>query len=115
MEQYLTGCQWGADGKFIAPVKRGDSLQIVGVYYVGGQPVDLTDINIRAQVRSSTGELVQELAVIKGSETGSFVLDAGIINWPVDVLQCDIQFADAGTVHSTETFLIPVKRDVTHG
>ena len=98
----------------LPPVKRGDSFQLVGVYYVGGQPVDLTDIDIRAQVRSSTGELVQELEVLKGSEVGSFVLDAGIIDWPVDVLQCDIQFDDAGTVHSTETFLIPVKRDVTH-
>lgn len=99
----------------LPPVKRGDSFQLVGVYYVGGQPADVAGIDIRSQVRSSTGELVQELAVIKGSETGSFVLDAGVIDWPIDVLRCDIEFSDAGTVRSTETFFIPVEEDVTHG
>lgn len=101
----------------IQPIKRGDSFLMVCVYKVGGDPADVTSYTIRSQVRNSSDELIEELTVIKADqslEPGKFVLDAGIItDWPIDLLRCDIEFSEEGTVRSTQTFLIPVVEDVT--
>ena len=52
------------------------------------------------------------MTVTKSSD--SFTLQGSTANWPVGVLQCDIQYTtDAGVVISTETFNITTIQDVT--
>lgn len=101
----------------IQPIKRGDSFLMACVYKEGNEPYDVTNFTIRSQVRSSSDELVQELTVTKADQStdpGAFVLSAGVIDsWPVDLLRCDIEFSEEGTVRSTQTFMIPVVEDVT--
>lgn len=79
---------------------------------------DVTNYTIRAQVRDSSDNLVQELTVAKANQTtnpGVFTLAAGAIDsWPLDLLRCDIQFSEGATIRSTQTFYIPVEEDVTH-
>lgn len=102
----------------IAPIKRGDSFYLACVYKQNNVATDVDQYTIRAQVRDSSDNLVQELIVQKANQTtnpGVFVLSAGIISdWPIDLLRCDIQFSEEQTVRSTQTFMIPVEEDVTH-
>lgn len=102
----------------ISPVKRGDTFTLACTYKQNGVAVNVTDFNIRSQVRDSSGALVEELTATKANQTtnpGVFVLSAADpMNWPVDVLSCDIQFSDSDdVVRSTQTFQIPVIEDVT--
>lgn len=102
----------------IQPIKQGDSFSLACLYKQGGVASSVEQFTIRAQVRDSSDNLVQELSVSKADQTtnpGVFVLSAGIIaNWPIDLLRCDIQFSEEETVRSTQTFMIPVEEDVTH-
>lgn len=101
----------------IAPIKRGDSFILACQYKQDGVPTSVELFTIRAQVRDSSDNLVQELTVGKPDQTtnpGVFTLSAGIIStWPIDLLRCDIQFSEEETVRSTQTFFIPVEEDVT--
>ena len=102
----------------ISPIKRGDTFTLACTYKQNNMVYDVTNFTIRSQVRDSSGALVEELTVAKADQTehpGVFVLSAADpMDWPVDVLSCDIQFSDAeGMVRSTQTFQIPVIEDVT--
>lgn len=101
----------------IQPIKRGDSFLMACVYKEGGVATNVTNYTIRSQVRNSSDALVQQLAVTKADQStdpGAFVLAAGVIDsWPIDLLRCDIEFSEGGTVRSTQTFMIPVLEDVT--
>lgn len=102
----------------IEPIKRGDSFNLACEYKENNVPVGVQQVTIRAQVRDSSDNLVQELTVQKADQSanpGVFVLQAGTISgWPIDLLRCDIQFSEEQTVRSTQTFMIPVEEDVTH-
>lgn len=102
----------------LKPVKRGDTFSISCIYKQDGQASSLEQYTIRSQVRGSDGNLVEELDVAKANQStnpGVFVLSAGApIDWPADVMSCDIQFVQEGSIRSTQTFLIPVEEDVTH-
>lgn len=102
----------------ISPIKRGDSFLLACTYKQNGVATDVSPYTIRSQVRDSSNALVQELSVSKANQTtnpGVFVLSGGVTSgWPIDLLRCDIQFTENGTVRSTQTFFIPVEEDVTH-
>jgi hypothetical protein len=103
----------------ISPIKRGDTFTLACTYKQNGVAFDVTLFTIRSQVRDSSGALVEELTATKANQTtnpGVFVLSAADpMDWPVDVLSCDIQFSDSeGDVRSTQPFQIPVVEDVTH-
>lgn len=103
----------------ISPIKRGDTFTLACTYKQNGAAYDVTNFTIRSQVRDSSGALVEELTATKANQTtnpGVFVLAAADpMDWPVDVLSCDIQFSDSeGVIRSTQTFQIPVEEDVTH-
>lgn len=102
----------------ISPIKRGDTFTLACTYKQNGVVYDVTNFTIRSQVRYSTGALVEELTVTKADQTtnpGVFVLAAADpMDWPVNILSCDIQFSDGdGVVRSTQTFKIPVVEDIT--
>lgn len=102
----------------IAPIKRGDSFILACTYRQNSVPTSVELFSIRAQVRDSSDNLVQELSITKADQLtnpGVFVMSAGIISsWPIDLLRCDIQFSEEQTIRSTQTFYIPVEEDVTH-
>ena len=102
----------------ISPIKRGDTFTLACTYKQNGVVYDVTNFTIRSQVRDSSGALVEELTVTKANQTanpGVFVLSAADqMDWPIDLLRCDIQFSEEETVRSTRTFFIPVEEDVTH-
>lgn len=102
----------------ISPIKRGDTFTLACTYKQNGVAYDITNFTIRSQVRDSSGALVEELTTAKADQTtnpGVFVLSAANpMDWPVDILSCDIQFSDSeDVVRSTQTFQIPVVEDVT--
>lgn len=101
----------------LAPIKQGDSFVLACQYKQDGVATSVELFTIRAQVRDSNDDLVQELDVSKANQTtnpGVFTLSAGIIDsWAVDTMRCDIQFSEGETVRSTQTFYIPVEEDVT--
>lgn len=103
----------------IYPIKRGDTFTLACTYKQNGVVYDVTNFTIRSQVRDSSGALVAELSVAKADQAahpGVFVLSAADpMDWPIDILSCDIQFSDSdGVVRSTQTFMIPVVEGVTH-
>ena len=103
----------------ISPVKIGDSFTMACVYKQNDTPVNVSDFIIRSQIRDSLTVLVVELTVTKANQItnpGVFILSiAGVIDWPIDILFCDIQFSDSeNIIRSTQTFLIPVVEDITH-
>lgn len=103
----------------ISPVKRGDTFMLACIYKQNGTAYDITSYTIQSQIRDSLGILVTELIVTKANQTinpGAFVLSiTGVINWPIDILSCDIQFSDdQDIIRSSETFKIPVEEDITY-
>ncbi len=99
-------------------IKQGDTFILACTYKQDGVATSVENFTIRAQVRDSSDDLVQELTVAKANQTtnpGVFTLAAGLTtSWPIDQLRCDIQFSEGGTVRSTQTFYIAVEEDVTH-
>lgn len=102
----------------IQPIKRGDTFVVVCTYKEDGTATSVTPFTIRSQVRNARGELTQELTVTKADQVvsvGQFSLSAGAVTWNPGQYQCDIEFSNAGTVRSTQTFYIPVAQDITYG
>jgi hypothetical protein len=117
----------------LVPFKRGDTLQLGCISKdVAGEPEDLTNIIIRSQVRRAGTRLapepvfVAELQVAKSNQSthkGEFSLtalpavtklwEAGTEDKPV-LHVVDIEKEVGGVVVSSETFAIPVIKDVTH-
>ena len=100
--------------------KRGDTFELSCALDNEGNPVDLTNFTISAQIRDSRDEILQALTVtITDAAAGAFTLGATATEtegWGVDRYQCDIEFTGAsGEVNSSETFLINVIKDITRG
>lgn len=103
------------------PFKRGDTFALSGVYRINGVASQLTNQNIRSQLRTSVGALVANLSVaIDPDQTvnpGRFYLSlvdpAQSATFPAPAnLYCDVEVHSGGTVRSTETFIVPVVPDI---
>ncbi len=96
--------------------KRGDTLSLAGTYKVEGVAASVSAMTISSQVRTFSGDLVQDLTVVKTAGTGTFTLSATAVQtaeWSLSTLKCDIEFSLSGVVQSTETFSISVQEDIT--
>ena len=96
--------------------KRGDTFNLTCTYKVDGSPVSVQSFDIDSQIRTRRGALVATLVDEKTQSTGVFNLspvNANTSDWPVDVLQCDIQISENGVIRSTDTFSIVVAEEVT--
>ena len=92
-------------------IKRGDTLFLQCSVASNSLPQSLQNWQIKSTVKYGPRP-VANLTVTKSSD--SFTLQGSTANWPVGVLQCDIQYTtDAGVVISTETFNITTIQDVT--
>lgn len=100
----------------IDQIKQGDTFQLNGIYKIDGVATSLTLYTITSQVRDARDNLIASLSVTKDpSNTGHFSLSAGEIDWKAATYYCDIQFIDNDDfVRSSETFLIPVIKEITH-
>lgn len=117
----------------LPPFKRGDTLQIGCLAKdADGEPEDLSNVTIRAQIRLAGTRLapepvfVAELQVSKSNQSthrGEFSLtalpavtkawSAGLEDKPA-MHVIDIQEDVSGVVVSSETFALPVIKDVTY-
>lgn len=106
------------------PFKRGDVVQLgCAAKDPTGAPVDLTQHQIAAQVRTPAGALVADLVVEWVDPTaGTYELwapgNARATDWPLGNLPVDIQYTDPTPgarplVRSTETFYIQILKDIT--
>jgi hypothetical protein len=104
------------------PFKRGDSFALTCTFKVSGQPTSVAGYTIRAHLRNSMGSMVSELVAQIASDQvatpGRFFLapaDQTVTKtWPAPGnLSCDIEFTLGGSIQSTQTFIVPVERDVT--
>ncbi len=98
--------------------KRGDTFELSCTLENEGNPVDITNFTITAQVRQADDTLLQALTVTKtDAANGAFTLGATSTEtegWEVLQYQCDIEFIEVGgEVNSSETFTINVIKDIT--
>lgn len=111
----MTCCELGPAQ--LPQFKRGDSFVLACVYKQDGVATSVALFTLKAQLRDSSGVLVQELGVSKANQTtspGVFTLTAGATgSWPIDLLRCDIQFTEGDTIRSTQTFEVEVIEGVT--
>lgn len=102
--------------------KQGDTFEVLCMYAdCMDIPINLTAaaIVVTSQVRTATGDLVSDMTVAVSDQNvdpGEYrlrVLDTS--DWPVAELRWDIQYAYDNVIVSTETLVIAVQEDVTHG
>jgi len=97
------------------PHKRGDTFLFNAVLTDAGVPVDITNIDIRCQIRDKD-TLVATAVVTKAvpNSDGAFSLRVSDTTaWPIKTLLSDIEYTINGQIISTETFEIPVTKDIT--
>ncbi len=102
------------------PHKRGATLSLAGTVTLPAGSWSAT-----AQVRNSSGSLVQQLSVTLQAPVAPATAHAILIEatadqaltWPLGDLRCDVRFADASdppVVVPSPTFIIKVQQEVTH-
>jgi hypothetical protein len=98
--------------------KRGDTFSLSGTRTTDtGNPVDLSNYQIRAQMRAGDALITSFSVTITNAAAGEFVLSAPASTtetWQVTRYSCDIEFTSpGGIVDSSDTFTIQVVPDVT--
>ena len=102
----------------LPPLKRGDT------FYIGcaskdstGEPNDLTNIQVRSQIRSAaTKKLIADLPIVKLDQTeypGQFSITSPTDTWPIGTCLLDFELKRESTVISSDTVELPIIRDIT--
>ena len=102
----------------LPPLKRGDT------FYIGciskdstGELNDLTNIQVRSQVRSAaTKKLIADLPIVKLDQTeypGQFSIASPTDTWPIGTCLLDFELKRESTVISSDTVELPIIRDIT--
>jgi len=100
----------------LSEFKRGDTFLLACVYKVDGEPAPIDNLTIASQIRQANGALVATMAVEADDlNPARFFLtpDTETTTWPLDLLQCDVEITDDEFVRSSQTFFIPVVKDIT--
>ena len=98
--------------------KRGDTFKFTVVLTELVDDVEqplITDVaNIKCQVRTATGMIVEDLNVVASVEDGEYEFSsADTSNYPTETLEMDIEVNKDGEIGSTQTFKITVEKDIT--
>ena len=96
--------------------KRGDTFNLTCTYKESGVATALVDYTIKSQVKTLSGVLLAELEVTVADQVltpGLFYLKTNSTAWPIGNVFVDIQFTSGPTVRSTQTFFVPVVKDIT--
>lgn len=105
-------------GKVAIQHKRGDTFARLVTYRFSGQPVDLRNATITAQVRDKDGNLVSNLEIQNSDlQNGQFVIYSfDTSSWPLsdanNPLYSDVKVVD-GSVNRTNTFAIYTNEEIT--
>lgn len=97
--------------------KRGDTFCLKCTYRNEDDERAELPEEIRSQIRTTKGDLVQELDIERLDEKGDFELTAKAKDtegWDTGKHECDIEYTEDGRVFSTETFEISVVEDITY-
>jgi hypothetical protein len=102
----------------LSQFKRGDTFALVCIYKVDGVPTSIAGFDVRSQLRRTNKTLVADFTANianQSTDPGKFTLtpDTDTEDWPIETLVCDIEISQAGTIRSTQTFAVPVVRDIT--
>ena len=114
-----TGVSVGATSwAFSAPsgirVRRSETLYIqLTAEDDDGNPLDITGMELAAQVRRPNGAKVADLSIVQSDEPSVAVIEAETDGWPIGTLQCDLRGVSLGVVVYSATFSIIVDRPVT--
>lgn len=93
-------------------IKRGSTFILQGRLLISGEPINITDYQIKSQVRRGL-DLVANLDINKISGT-QFQLQADTSSWPVASLKGDIKYtAPNGQVVYTDTFHVNIEERIT--
>lgn len=97
-------------------IKQGDTFSVTGTYTDGnGLPIDLTNITISSQVRSTTLALIDTLVCVKSGTTGVYTLSApiGTDAWPIGEAVWDIKYSSGSMVTHTDNINLFINKKVT--
>lgn len=102
----------------LPPLKRGDTFYIGCVARdIDGTTHDLTNIEIRSQIRSAaTKKLIADLPIVKLDQAeypGQFSITSPTDTWPIGTCLLDFELKRELTVISSDTVELPIIRDIT--
>lgn len=100
--------------KELPEIKRGDYFSFLFQMLDGNKlPVDLAIGDVKSQIRTKAGELIDTCLVekVEAGKLKLYVADTN--NWPVGTLEMDIDVDYNNEPFSTTTFLITVVKDIT--
>ena len=96
--------------------KRGNTLSYtITVVDENDDPLDTPVANIRSEIRTENGALVDSLTIADTTTVGTYLLTAKKSgnDYPLGNLYTDIQFTIDGVISSSDTFMIEVQKDIT--
>lgn len=98
--------------------KRGDTFKFTVILTELVDDIEqplITELgNIKCQVRSASGMIVEDLTIALGTEDGEYEFSsADTSNYPTETLEMDIEVNKDGEIGSTQTFKITVEKDIT--
>jgi hypothetical protein len=98
-----------------AKIKQGDTFVLPCAYTPGGAPASIAALDIRAHIKTRTGQPVGEFTVNRIDEAGGlYELDSGDTSgWPVGDLITDIRYTAGSASIATDTFRIVVGVAIT--
>jgi len=96
-------------------IKQGDTLRFTAAIQDDDcVPVDLANVQLASQVRTSTDELVATLPITITDQTGVVTVEViDTSQWPIGLLRVDLKVTVAGRVIHSETWGIRVNKAVT--
>ncbi len=97
-------------------LKSGDTFKALLTITRNGAPVDLSSVAITSQVRQrdEAQTLVSDLTITSVDlPNGQFRVRSESAGWPVEDLDWDVQFVEAGDTWSMPTRQVVVTRDNT--
>lgn len=95
-------------------MKEYDTLLLVCEYQDdASEPVDLTNITVTADIKSTLGTLYESLRVQKLSQAGSFSLSRAEGYLPADQYRIDVLFTQYNHRVASETFTLNVEQAIT--
>ena len=95
--------------------KRGDTFSFSASFEQDGDPVTGLESKLRCQIRDEKDNLIDDLTISTTGTPGTYIFRADSTEtWPAPSnLRLDIELHDGDIISSTETIIIPVRKDVT--
>lgn len=95
--------------------KRGDTFSFYANLTTDGTTPLVTSVdNIRCEIRTSSGKLIEEMVVATTATQGEYLFTASDTNnWELGKFYMDIEINLNGVISSSDTIIIEVDKDYT--